>query len=92
MLSDILPTGFEVGVLKGAVKPGDTVAIVGAGPIGLATLLTARFFSPAELIVVDLDDNRLATARELEAREALDPQHPSRPGSWTPTRRRCARH
>lgn len=67
MLSDILPTGFEVGVLKGAVKPGDTVAIVGGGPIGLAVLLTAKLFSPAELIMVDLDDNRLAVARELGA-------------------------
>lgn len=72
MLSDILPTGFEVGVLKGAVKPGDTVAIVGAGPIGLATLLTARFYSPAELIMVDLDDNRLATARELGATKTVN--------------------
>jgi alcohol dehydrogenase len=72
MLSDILPTGFEVGVLKGAVKPGDTVAIVGAGPIGLATLLTARFYSPAELIMVDLDDNRLAKARELGATKTVN--------------------
>ena len=45
MLSDILPTGYEIGVLKGKVKPGSTVAIVGAGPVGLATLLTAQFFS-----------------------------------------------
>ena len=50
MLSDILPTGFECGVLNGQVKPGDTVAIVGAGPIGLAALLTAQFYSPAEII------------------------------------------
>ena len=49
MLSDILPTGFECGVLNGQVKPGDTVAIVGAGPIGLAALLTAQFYSPAEI-------------------------------------------
>ena len=48
MLSDILPTGFECGVLNGQVKPGDTVAIVGAGPIGLAALLTAQFYSPAD--------------------------------------------
>jgi alcohol dehydrogenase len=67
MLSDILPTGFEVGVLNGAVKPGDTVAIVGAGPIGLAALLTAQFYSPAELIMVDLDDNRLEVSRKLGA-------------------------
>src|SRR5690606_16670639 len=50
MLSDILPTGFEIGVLYGAVKPGDTVAIVGAGPVGMAALLTAQFYSPARLI------------------------------------------
>src|SRR5512141_499692 len=62
MLSDILPTGFECGVLNGQVKPGDTVAIVGGGPIGLAALLTAQFYSPAGIIMVDLDDNRLEEA------------------------------
>ncbi len=67
MLSDILPTGFECGVLNGKVQPGSTVAIVGAGPVGLAALLTARFYSPAEIIVVDLDDNRLAVARTFGA-------------------------
>ena len=56
MLSDILPTGFECGVLNGKVQPGNTVAIVGAGPIGLAALLTAQFYSPAEIIMIDLDD------------------------------------
>ena len=59
MLSDILPTAFECGVLNGQVKPGDTVAIVGAGPIGLAALLTAQFYAPAEIIMIDLDANRL---------------------------------
>jgi alcohol dehydrogenase len=59
MLSDILPTGFECGVLNGKVAPGFTVAIVGAGPIGLAALLTAQFYSPAQIIMVDLDDSRL---------------------------------
>src|SRR5580704_2183692 len=58
MLSDILPTGFECGVLNGKVQPGSTVAIVGSGPVGLAALLTAQFFSPAEIIMIDLDDNR----------------------------------
>ncbi len=67
MLSDILPTGFECGVLKGQVKPGDTVAIVGAGPIGLAALLTAQFYSPAEIIMVDLDENRLNVAKKFGA-------------------------
>ncbi len=67
MLSDILPTGFECGVLKGQIKPGDTIAIVGAGPIGLATLLTAQFYSPAEIIMVDLDQNRLNIAKTFGA-------------------------
>lgn len=67
MLSDILPTGFECGVLNGKVAPGSTVAIVGAGPIGLAALLTARFYSPAAIIVIDLDDGRLEMARRLGA-------------------------
>ena len=63
MLSDILPTGFECGVLNGQVKPGDTIAIVGAGPVGLAVLLTAQFYSPAAIIMIDLDDKRLAAAK-----------------------------
>jgi alcohol dehydrogenase len=67
MLSDILPTGFECGVLNGQVKPGDTVAIVGAGPIGLAALLTAQFYSPAAVLMIDLDDNRLRVAQEFGA-------------------------
>jgi alcohol dehydrogenase len=72
MLSDIFPTAFECGVLNGQVKPGDTVAIVGAGPIGLATLLTAQFHSPAELVMVDVDANRLAVARALGATQLVD--------------------
>lgn len=67
MLSDILPTGFECGVLNGQIVPGDTVAIVGAGPIGLATLLTAQFYSPAEIIMVDIDTNRLDVAKTFGA-------------------------
>ena len=67
MLSDILPTGFECGVLNGKVQPGSTVAIVGSGPIGLAALLTAQFYSPAEIIVIDLDANRLDVARRFGA-------------------------
>lgn len=72
MLSDILPTGFECGVLNGKVQPGDTVAIVGAGPIGVAALLTAQFYSPAETIMVDLDDNRLQTATRFGATAAVN--------------------
>lgn len=67
MLSDILPTALECGVLNGQVKPGDTVAIVGAGPIGLAALLTAQFFSPAAILMIDVDDNRLQVARQFGA-------------------------
>ena len=67
MLSDILPTGYECGVLNGTVKPGDTVAIVGAGPVGLAALLTTQFYAPANLVVIDLDDNRLAVAKQFGA-------------------------
>jgi alcohol dehydrogenase len=67
MLSDILPTGFECGVLNGQVKPGDTIAIVGAGPVGLAVLLTAQFYSPAAIFMIDLDDKRLAVAKQFGA-------------------------
>lgn len=63
MLSDILPTGFECGVLNGKVKPGDNIAIVGAGPIGMAALLTAQFYTPAQIIMVDIDDNRLSMSK-----------------------------
>lgn len=67
MLSDILPTGFECGVLNGKVEPGNTVAIVGAGPIGLAALLTAQFYAPATIIMVDPDKNRLEVAKRFGA-------------------------
>jgi alcohol dehydrogenase len=67
MLSDILPTGFECGVLNGRVQPGDTVAIVGAGPVGLAVLLTAQFYSPAAIFMIDLDDKRLEVAKKFGA-------------------------
>src|ERR1700685_4405018 len=67
MLSDILPTGFECGVLNGKVQPGNTVPIAGSGPIGLAPLLTAQFYSPAEIIMIDLDNNRLEVARRFGA-------------------------
>jgi alcohol dehydrogenase len=80
MLSDILPTGFECGVLNGKVQPGSTVAIVGAGPVGLAALLTAQFYSPSQIIMIDLDENRLAVAEKFGATESVnsnmkDPVH-----------------
>jgi alcohol dehydrogenase len=71
MLSDVLPTGFECGVLNGQIKPGDMVAIIGAGPIGLAALLTAQFYSPAEVIMVDNDDNRLNVAKRFGATQVI---------------------
>lgn len=74
MLSDILPTGFECGVLNGKIQPGNTVAIVGAGPIGLAALLTAQFYSPAEIIMIDLDNNRLEIAKRFGATTTINSQ------------------
>ncbi len=72
MLSCNLPTGLECGALSGRVKPGDVVAIIGAGPVGLAALLTAQLYSPAEIVMVDLDDNRLETARLLGATKIVN--------------------
>ena len=72
MLSDILPTGYECGVLNGKVKPGSTLAIVGAGPIGLAALLTAQFYSPAEIIMIDLDQGRLEKAIRFGATSTIN--------------------
>ena len=66
-LADILPTSYEVGVLNGAVSPGDTVAIVGAGPIGLAAVLTARLYTPGRIVAIDLADSRLESARRFGA-------------------------
>lgn len=72
MLSDILPTAHEIGVLNGRVKPGDTIAIVGAGPIGMSALLTAQFYSPAKIYVIDVDDNRLAMAKKFGATDTIN--------------------
>ena len=66
-LADILPTAYEVGVLNGGVTPGDTVAIVGAGPIGLATIMTAKLFTPARIVAIDLADARLGKALDFGA-------------------------
>lgn len=71
MLSDILPTGHEIGVIDGCVKPGDTIAIIGAGPIGMSALLTALFYSPARIYMIDLDENRLAAAKKAGATEII---------------------
>lgn len=66
-LTDILPTSFECGVLDGRVRPGDTVAVIGAGPVGLAAIMTAQLYSPAQIIALDLDPRRLERARKLGA-------------------------
>jgi alcohol dehydrogenase len=72
MLSDILPTGFECGVLNGKIQPGSSLAIVGSGPIGLAALLTAQLYSPTLIIMIDLDDNRLAVAKRFGATHTIN--------------------
>ena len=64
MLSDIVPTGFEIGVRNGRVKPGDVVAVVGAGPVGLSVMMTAGLYGAARVIAIDLDENRLAVAKQ----------------------------
>src|SRR5205814_7538538 len=66
-LADILPTAYEVGVLAGRVEPGDTVAIVGAGPIGLAAVMTARLLTPGRIVAIDVADARLEKARQFGA-------------------------
>jgi alcohol dehydrogenase len=73
MLSDILPTAYEVGVVNGGIRPGDTVAVVGAGPIGLAAVLAARLFSPAHIVAIDLVDARLEAAKQFGADVTLNP-------------------
>jgi alcohol dehydrogenase len=67
VIADILPTSYEVGVLNGMVRPADVVAIVGAGPIGLAAILTARLFSPSHIVAIDVADSRLEAARKFGA-------------------------
>jgi alcohol dehydrogenase len=67
MLADILPTGYEVGVLNGKVRPGDVVAIVGAGPIGLSAMMGARLYSPSHVVAIDLADSRLEAAKQFGA-------------------------
>ncbi|WP_164243078.1 zinc-binding dehydrogenase, partial [Stenotrophomonas maltophilia] len=62
----------EIGVQNGDIKPGDTVAIVGAGPVGMSALLTAQFYSPSQIIMIDMDENRLAMAKELGATDTIN--------------------
>ncbi|CDL79361.1 zinc-dependent alcohol dehydrogenase family protein [Xenorhabdus cabanillasii] len=73
MLSDILPTGFEIGVINGRVQPGNTIALIGAGPVGLSALLASQFYSPAHIIMIDTDDNRLSVAQQLGANTIINP-------------------
>lgn len=75
-LSDALPTGLECGVLGGNVQPGQSVVIVGTGPVGMAALLTARLYTPALIVMVDLDETRLATARALGAHATVNSSTP----------------
>jgi alcohol dehydrogenase len=76
MLSDILPTGFEIGVRYGRVKPGDVVAVVGAGPVGLASVMTAGLYGAARIIALDLDENRLEQATGLGATDTVNSADP----------------
>jgi alcohol dehydrogenase len=71
-LADILPTGFEVGVLNGTVKPGDTVAVVGAGPVGLAAIMTAQLYGPGRIVAIDMAGSRLERARDFGADETIN--------------------
>ncbi|MEP7160892.1 MAG: zinc-dependent alcohol dehydrogenase family protein [Dermatophilaceae bacterium] len=72
MLSDILPTGFEIGVRYGRVKPGDVVAVVGAGPVGLAAMMTASLYGPSRVIAVDLDAHRIDQATKFGATDGVN--------------------
>lgn len=72
LLSDILPTGFEIGVQYGAVKPGDVVAVVGAGPVGLSAVMTSRLYGPSKVISIDLDGSRLERATKFGATDTVN--------------------
>ncbi|MDE1479211.1 zinc-dependent alcohol dehydrogenase family protein [Xenorhabdus bovienii] len=75
MLSDILPTGLEIGVINGKVQPGNTIALIGAGPVGLSALLASQFYSPVHIIMIDTDDNRLHVAQQFGADTVINPTH-----------------
>ncbi|CAN5196139.1 zinc-dependent alcohol dehydrogenase family protein [soil metagenome] len=72
LLSDILPTGFEIGVQYGHVSPGDVVAVVGSGPVGLSAVMTARLYGPSKVIAIDLDDARLKRAADFGATDTVN--------------------
>lgn len=72
MLSDILPTGFEIGIRNGDVQPGDVVAVVGAGPVGLSVIMTAELYGASRVIAIDLDDNRLGMAKKFGATDTIN--------------------
>lgn len=72
MLSDILPTGFEIGVRNGDVQPGDVVAVIGAGPVGLSVIMTAGLHGASRIIAIDLDHNRLEMARSFGATDTVN--------------------
>ncbi len=76
LLSDILPTGFEIGVQYGRVKPGDTVAVVGAGPVGLSVIATAALYGAAQIVAIDLDESRLALAKQVGASHCVNSGSP----------------
>lgn len=72
LVSDVLPTGFEIGVQYGRVKPGDVVAVVGSGPVGLSAVMTSQLYGPSKVIAIDLDDARLARARDFGATDTVN--------------------
>jgi alcohol dehydrogenase len=77
LLSDILPTGFEIGVQYGHVNPGDVVAVIGSGPVGLSAVMTARLYGPSKIIAIDLDDARLARANDFGATDTVNSGDPN---------------
>jgi alcohol dehydrogenase len=76
LLSDILPTGFEIGVQYGRVAPGDVVAVIGSGPVGLSAVMTARLYGPSKVIAIDLDNARLARAGDFGATDTVNSSDP----------------
>jgi alcohol dehydrogenase len=75
MLADILPTGYEVGVLNGRISPGDVVAVVGSGPVGLAAIMGARLFSPSHIVAIGVADRRLEAAKQFGADVTVNSRH-----------------